>query len=181
MSPPHLDNAYTSFRQRDPSEIVRRRPKNNGSAGFGIRLVAYLIDVIPLTILMVIAIKFGYDYLETDGSDAAQFLKGNKGLVRSSTMFLYLGYCAVFETSPMEATPGKWLMGLRVTDLEGNRLTAAQSSTRNSAKLLGFITLGYGFICMLWSENHETLHDKMSSTVVVLRPKDKKDKESPKT
>ena len=34
-------------------------------------------------------------------------------------MFLYLAYATVAEASPLEGTIGKWLLSIRVVDLDG--------------------------------------------------------------
>ena len=48
-------------------------------------------------------------------------------------------YFALFESRGWQATPGKRLLGLRVTDLAGNRISFGRASRRYFSKLLSFL------------------------------------------
>lgn len=76
-------------------------------------------------------------------------------------------YCVPFESSRLQATPGKWLFGLQVTDIAGERITVPQATIRYLGKLLSALILGMGFQMMESSQRRQTLHDRLAGTCVV--------------
>lgn len=79
----------------------------------------------------------------------------------------YWLYFALMESSSKQATLGKMAYGIRVTDLEGNRISFGQASTRYFSKFLSVLILFYGFIMILRNDKRQGLHDKIAKTVVV--------------
>lgn len=65
------------------------------------------------------------------------------------------------------ATPGKMALGLRVVDMDGNLLTLWHAVGRHFSYILSAITLGIGYL-MIFGEQHMGLHDRVSSSQVVL-------------
>ena len=120
-------------------------------ATFWTRFLAYLIDVVILAIVGFIAdLAFGY------------------GL---RSIFLNFGiswlYYAIQESGSNMATIGKKAMNIKVTDLDGNRVTFGQATGRYFGKILSALILLMGYFMMLWDEKSQTLHDKMAGTLVV--------------
>ncbi|GFK92601.1 hypothetical protein NNJEOMEG_00426 [Fundidesulfovibrio magnetotacticus] len=78
-------------------------------------------------------------------------------------------YYALQESSPVQATLGKRIMGLKVMDLEGRRISFGRATGRYAAKLLsgGLLLLGYAMI--LFTKKRQGLHDLLAGTVVVCR------------
>ena len=68
-------------------------------------------------------------------------------------------YYVLFETSQKQGTWGKQIVGIKVTDLNGNRLTAGQAIGRWFAKFLTGCTFGVGLLMPLFTEKKQTLHD----------------------
>jgi uncharacterized RDD family membrane protein YckC len=79
-------------------------------------------------------------------------------------------YHAVFDCSPMRGTPGKRILGLRVTDPGGRRIGFVTSFTRTLVKFAGLIPLGAGTLWMLVDDKRRTLQDRMSGTMVLEKP-----------
>ena len=77
-------------------------------------------------------------------------------------------YCSLQESGPGMATVGKRAMGIKVTNLEGERITFGQATGRHFAKLLSTLILAIGYLMMLWNERRQTLHDQIAGTLVVL-------------
>lgn len=75
-------------------------------------------------------------------------------------------YFAGFESSPLMATPGKWLLGLYVTDEENNRVTFGKATGRHWAKIISGIILGFGYIMAGYTDYAQALHDKMAGCLV---------------
>jgi uncharacterized RDD family membrane protein YckC len=80
---------------------------------------------------------------------------------------VYIVYCTLTEGSAMQATVGKRLLGLRVTDDNGGQLTMARSFGRNIAKIISYLPLGLGFIWAIWSKRKRGWHDMIAKTLVI--------------
>lgn len=79
-------------------------------------------------------------------------------------------YYALFEASRWQATPGKLALRLRVTNLDGHRLSIARASLRNVVRLANLITGLIPFICYIavaWTQRKQGLHDLAARTLVV--------------
>lgn len=78
-------------------------------------------------------------------------------------------YYAVLESGQRQATWGKRVMGLVVSDMNGQRLSFGRASGRFWGHLLSCLFLGIGFFMALFTERRQTLHDKLAGTVVLYR------------
>ena len=76
-------------------------------------------------------------------------------------------YFALQVSGPNMATIGKKAMRLKVTDLNGNRITFMQATGRHFGTYISAIILGIGYFMMLWDPKRQTLHDKMAGTLVI--------------
>ncbi len=79
-------------------------------------------------------------------------------------------YFAGMESSHLQATVGKNLLGMKVTDLKGNRISFWRASARYFGRILSRVLLMVGFITILFSERKQAIHDMISRTVIILRP-----------
>ncbi len=82
-------------------------------------------------------------------------------------------YTALMLSSRSQATLGKLALGIFVTDQTGDRLHFGRATARHFAKVLSYITLGIGFFIQPFTRKHQTLHDLIVHSVVLVRP-DKK-------
>jgi uncharacterized RDD family membrane protein YckC len=77
-------------------------------------------------------------------------------------------YYALFESSTWQATPGKKVLGLFVTDLNGNRISFAHASGRFFAKLIsGLIPFGIGYMMAGFTAKKQALHDLIAGCLVL--------------
>ena len=76
-------------------------------------------------------------------------------------------YSALLESSVHQATLGKMAIGVRVTDLNGGRISFARATGRHFAKILSAIILLIGFIMVAFTEKRQGLHDMIAGTLVV--------------
>lgn len=149
--------------------------------GFWLRFVAYLIDGVILGIpcgLVVLVLFFlfgGFALMMRhhagDPRAAAAFI-GPIFLGFLLVMLFFMGvqwlYFAGMESSLRQATFGKAVMSLRVTDLEGRRLSFGHASGRFFAKIIsGLIPLGIGYIMAGFTEKKQALHDMIAGTLVL--------------
>ena len=76
-------------------------------------------------------------------------------------------YFALQESSQKQATVGKRALGIRVTDLNGNRLSFGHATGRHFGKIVSGMICGIGYFMAGFTEKKQALHDSMASTLVV--------------
>ena len=132
-----------------------------GYGGFWIRLVAYIIDVVLLSILLaVLASILGINIVQTDLENYDPTLN----LVSFVIGWLYF---ALMESSERGATVGKMAMGLRVVTSSGQRLSFLNATGRYFAKIISAMILFIGFIMIGFTERKRGLHDMIANTLVI--------------
>ncbi len=78
-------------------------------------------------------------------------------------------YFAGFESSGMQATPGKRVFGLRVADLDGDPVGFGTATGRFLGKVISSLLLGIGYLMAAFTAKKQALHDMIAGTVVLLR------------
>jgi uncharacterized RDD family membrane protein YckC len=139
--------------------------------GFWIRFVAVLIDgfivgivVWPISGMMALAIGMagGAVSMPTIG---VHLVRGIVGLTFSfCANWLYE---AGMESSSKQATLGKMALALKVTDLQGRRISFARATGRHFAKILSGMILLIGYIMAGFTERKQALHDMIAGTLVI--------------
>jgi uncharacterized RDD family membrane protein YckC len=72
------------------------------------------------------------------------------------------------ESSSWQATLGKKVLNLRVTDLYGAPVSFSRATGRHFGKLItGLIPLGVGFMLAGLTERRQALHDMLASCLVL--------------
>jgi uncharacterized RDD family membrane protein YckC/predicted RNA-binding Zn-ribbon protein involved in translation (DUF1610 family) len=130
--------------------------KIDGSfASFGQRFLATLIDaVITFVFIFFFGLLFFWDSYDPSGA------------IRFWGILLGFVYKVGMESSSYQGTIGKILIGLKVADLEGNRISIGTAIGRYLASWISAILLGFGYLMALFSQGNQTLHDKIAGTVV---------------
>ena len=83
-------------------------------------------------------------------------------------LVLHWIYFAGMESSASQATIGKSLMSLKVTDSDGHRLSFGHATGRFFAKLVsGVIPFMIGYIMAAFTARKQALHDLMAGTLVL--------------
>ena len=118
---------------------------NTTSANPFRRLLAYWIDI-TLLYAVLVGIQFGLTAL-TDGAIVSWFVMRDNSFVTYGWIFLVISlpmwlYFILNESSPRQATLGKSLLGLKVTDMDGNRLKGSTATWRTAYKL-AFFEIGH--------------------------------------
>ncbi|NCP13081.1 MAG: RDD family protein [Sphingomonadales bacterium] len=131
-------------------------------AGFWVRFFAYLVDIIPLLILMLVVSMVMGEPLMSDDPTASAF-----GIADLVNLFAGMAYFAGFESSSYQATPGKMAVGLIVVDNTGRRLSFPRALGRYFAKIVSAMILLIGFIMVAFTARKQGLHDMIASTLVV--------------
>ena len=118
-------------------------------AGFWIRFLAVIIDMIIL-----MPVSFGL------------MMAGDPGIIG---LFFGLFYQIYLPTSDMMGTPGKYIVGLKITDDLGNKISIGKAVVRYIGYIVSAIILYIGFILVGFTENKRGLHDMIASTRVTYK------------
>jgi uncharacterized RDD family membrane protein YckC len=140
-------------------------------AGFWRRFGAFVIDTLLFYLVIggVSAIFLGivrgtaHGTTET-GRDAVLLIMNILTILSFAVLWLYY---AIMESSSSQATLGKKLFHIKVTDLQGNRLSFGKATARFWSKAISFFILGIGFLITAFTKKKQALHDMMAGTLVV--------------
>ena len=88
------------------------------------------------------------------------------GVTLIALVFASWLYEAFMESSSYQATLGKMICGLKVTDLYGNRISFERATGRHFAKWISVAILWIGFIMVGFTERKQGLHDLIAGTLV---------------
>lgn len=134
-------------------------------AGAATRLAAFAVDQTLATSLFSVgvAVMMWAVALVTGGEvdlDPSSWLTAG-ALV--CWLFLYYSY----PWSMSGKTPGMALLGIRVVDASGTRASVRRAVVRTLALPLSFLTLGIGFLPIVFGRTRQALHDRIAGTAVV--------------
>ncbi len=76
-------------------------------------------------------------------------------------------YNTLFECSSMQGTLGKALLGIKVTDTRGDRLSFLKAASRCLCKVIVTPLSIVGFFMAFFTKKKQALHDVIAGTVVV--------------
>jgi uncharacterized RDD family membrane protein YckC len=78
-------------------------------------------------------------------------------------------YFALLESSKLQGTLGKAALNIRVTDLDGRRISFGRATGRHFGKWLSGLTLLIGYLIQPFTRRRQALHDLLAGTLVVRR------------
>jgi len=151
-------------------------------AGFWKRVAAYIIDAIVLYIPQLLIEKaFGVDAAKQAMEQALTNAGTDMNLVMAAqsqfygamwpamviTFAMAWAYFAICESSAWQGTLGKLALGIRVTDMNGRRISFPRALGRYPAKILSGMILFIGFIMVAFTQRKQGLHDLICSTLVL--------------
>jgi uncharacterized RDD family membrane protein YckC len=154
-------------------------------AGFWLRFLAYIVDIILLGIFEV-PILFGLAMMMGLGAAIGSVARhGGENPFENGPPPVFFGFISMFflvtllggwlyhgllESSEWQATAGKKILGVYVTDLAGQRVSFARASGRHFAKIItSLIPLGIGYILAGFTEKKQAVHDMLASCLVLRR------------
>jgi len=145
-------------------------------AGFGARFVAALIDGILLGVVNFVIMT------PLLGKTISLAMQADDGVVSEFDLMVWITtflisniaimlaawlYYAIMESSAYQATLGKKLMGIKVTDLQGARIGFGRATGRYFGKILSALIFMVGYLMAAFSEKKQALHDMISGCLVV--------------
>ena len=149
--------------QEQPSVVLAAAP-------FGYRLMAWLVDIVIVvllnTILGVVLTIVLLPVTLTAGERGELFIVIMQSVLGAVSAWLYF---ALLESSRLQATVGKRVAGLKVTDLHGQRISPLQASVRFWGQCLSLAFFSLGYWLVLFTPLRQTLHDLLAGCRVVRR------------
>jgi len=153
-------------------------------AGFWLRFVAYIIDyiiiqVVQSFVIVPILATMGFGFAAANQgidwnnlSDAEMVglisaLSAGLGSVILLSLTILVLYYSLMESSKYQATIGKMALGLKVTDMNGNRLDFGRAFLRQISKIISGMILMIGYIMAGLSAKKQALHDMIAGALVV--------------
>ncbi len=118
-------------------------------ANFYDRFIAFVIDTLPLAPLYFLCVQYFIPIL-------ALFL--------TAALFAWMQAMMLMR---WQVTPGKWLLGISVFDLEGNAPTFKRGFCRTLTYWVSAVPLYAGFLAAWFDEDGRAWHDKITETVVL--------------
>ena len=147
-------------------------PARPAFAGFWLRAVACFIDTILIAAIFVLGASFfpsTFDKLVPTTPPSMTAMPQPAPLVIVLLASLGCLYYTLFEASFWQATPGKRILRLYVTDLNGQRLTFQRALIRNLARQISGIFF-IGYMLAGFTEKKQALHDIIAGCLVFRRP-----------
>jgi uncharacterized RDD family membrane protein YckC len=145
--------------------------------GFWRRFWSYVIDrfilgvvFMPVGFMVLMPMMATESVGWTDTDLPAETIIALLGAILTVAFFALLGswlYYAILQSSSRQATLGQMALGIRLTDLEGRRVSFARASGRYFATVLTGLTFGIGYLIMLFTTRKQTLHDLVARTLVL--------------
>jgi uncharacterized RDD family membrane protein YckC len=150
-------------------------PAASGYGGFWLRAVAYvIIDGILLNIVFgAIGEVTGVSMMPAGMFTSFGTMPTNAAEMAHMSRFELLDlvitwlYFALMESSSRGATVGKMVVGLKVVDEQGRRISFLRATGRFFAKFVSMILLFVGFIMVAFTDRKRGLHDMIAGTLVV--------------
>lgn len=146
-------------------------PRRFAYAGFWLRLAAYLLDSILLGLTAGIAVFMPLmsrgaisqnNFWDIYTGTTQQYVA-----LRLLMLMIQWAYFALLESSPWQASLGKRMLGLKVTDLDGKRISFGRASARYFCTLLSGFILMIGFIMIAFTQKKQGLHDILTACLVI--------------
>ena len=149
------------------------------NSGFWKRAIALFIDYLFLVAVVTVfffIVLYLFPNNETSSSMittatvGGQFdsIRSTSDMIKIPSLVFFWLYFALQESSHWQATIGKRILKIYVTNQKGERLNFIQTSIRYLSKYLSSVFL-IGFIMAAFTKNKQGLHDIIADTLVVNR------------
>jgi len=136
-------------------------------ASFGRRFIAYLLDslfIATATFVVSTLIAKQIDWAKIGPEALLAYLWLLFGFYFTAT----LGYFTLMTAGKSGATIGKRLLGIKVTLADGSEVPYGRALARTIGYHISTLFLYIGFLIALIDKRHQTFHDKIVNTVVVV-------------
>jgi len=147
-------------------------------AGFWIRFVALIIDSIILGFVSFVlmmpllgalgltAVGMG-DISDMEETAMLGLLAGFGTTLYISNFIITWLYYSLLQSGKWQATLGKKAVGIKVTDLNGERISFLTATLRYFGKIISGMIMLIGYLMAAFTAKKQALHDLIASTYVV--------------
>ncbi|WP_175635444.1 RDD family protein [Pedobacter ghigonis] len=131
-------------------------------AAFDQRLLASVIDHFIIFGFYTVIILTSYIFIEGKDQRIMAFL------VSFPIIFVVkLIYGSIAEATKSQATIGKKLLNIKVTGMDGGRVSFGISLVRNFSKILSVIPVFFGYLYSFLNKKNQCWHDIAANTLVI--------------
>ncbi|WP_231425115.1 MULTISPECIES: RDD family protein [Pedobacter] len=131
-------------------------------AAFDQRLLASVIDHFIIFGIYSVIILCSFVFIEGKDQRIMAFL------IPFPSIFAFkLLYGSIAESSTAQATIGKKLLNIKVTDLEGSRVSFGRSLARNLSKIFSVIPVFFGYLYSFLNKKNQCWHDIAADSLVI--------------
>jgi uncharacterized RDD family membrane protein YckC len=134
-------------------------------AEFMPRVGAALLDALFLVLVacLPMGLVFGVVGAAAASADSPGLMLSGQLVAQVLGLLLGAAYFVLLDASQKQGTWGKQIVGIKVTDLQGRRITFGRAAARFFLKyFLTNCTFGIGYLMPLFTEKKQTLHDMIS-------------------
>ena len=152
-------------------------------AGFWKRFIATIIDgfisgIVNFALLVPCLAIFGIAWFTGTATGTSDPMEQADVATMIAALIAYLGalvgqflfgwlYSALMESSRYQATVGKLVLGIRVTGMQGQRISFGRATGRYFGKVLSCMTFCIGFMLAGFTEKKQALHDLVAGCLVI--------------
>ncbi len=155
---------------------------NTNYAGFWLRFVAYIIDglilgCVQFILIMPVLAVFGVGIVsrakELESGDEAAAMSFVATFMAFFVLYqivfwiLQILYHSFMESSKFQGSVGKLALGIKVTDMDGNKVEFGKAIVRNLSKILSHYIAFIGYIMAAFTDKKQALHDMIASALVI--------------
>ncbi len=131
-------------------------------AAFDQRLLASVIDYFMITMVFVFMLLLSYVVIQEKSMRISFAIT-----MLPAIPVLKFIYGVFAESSKAQATIGKKLLNIKVTDMWGNRIDLITAFGRNAAKILSVLPFFFGYLYSFLNKKQQCFHDLAANTLVI--------------
>lgn len=159
-------------RRSGTPNLDRSEERSKHSASIFRRFAAGSLDVLSLPLFAVSVEMFTFPILELAISPILEpFELSDEHTVTTvrviSGIIVCWLYFSLFESSKSQATPGKMVFGLVVTDMRDRRISLGRASVRFLLAVLFNAPLLFGFLASGFTRSRQSVYDKLTGCKVI--------------
>ncbi len=142
-------------------------------AGFWLRLVAFIIDQI---VIIGMAVLIGL-FLGTIAPNITSLILESIYMIGDTyitnpiwdifAIIIVWIYYASMESSRTQGTLGKMALGIKVVNLDGDRISFIKATGRHFSKIISIGIFCIGIFMIAFTEKKQGLHDKIADCLVI--------------
>lgn len=137
-------------------------------AGFWMRFLAYLVDSLLMSaVFFPLGFGLGLAMGASGADETSPLLPLVNVLINLVSLAVGWLYHGILDSSSWQGTVGKKLLGIRITDLNGHRISFGRATGRYFSMILSGMICFIGFLMVAFTERKQGLHDMLAGTLVL--------------